>query len=357
MKNKWFAIFRAGTDDPEQAKWPVERLARVVEQYSADNGTATIQILHDKQVIPAQGFVKKLRLVGKTLWALPERLTADLVEAARAGAFHGVSASFSKENDYLNHVAFIPKGSGMTPVIGGLPAAEFAGDDALTTRFDAVEFADEENILKGGNNLDPKDKEIQDLKTQLKEAMDQIAKLEANRSKPGEAAEPPAEAAAAAATAAEPPAAAATAAGEQNSEFGRELKLVKDENLALKARLDEMDCSEFAKELEADGQLLPAQRTFVVEMLARLDDGDTAEFATESGKREKLTARGALKKFLKELPKIVDYREMTKPAAAGGGSADFAAEARGKYYDENKDTMAPILTREEFIKSGVVVPA
>lgn len=132
-------IFKAGTFKDSKGTeytYTVEDLDEMVtlynEQPEDSKRKAPHVIGHPKDNAPAYGWVGKLVRKGETLLASCEEMSADFVEAVKAGAYKFRSASFYG-NKLLRHVGWL---GAAQPAVPGLGEVQFTADD------DAVEFED-----------------------------------------------------------------------------------------------------------------------------------------------------------------------------------------------------------------------
>ena len=99
--------------------------------------------------------------------------------------------------------------------------------------------------------------------------------------------------------------------------------------------------ADFAEALCVSGQLLPAQKASVVEILTQLDGiGQVADFAVGDANHGK-TGAALFKEFLTTQPKQVEFKRVSQAAGAGTGTgtADFAAPTGEVVDQEGLETL------------------
>lgn len=263
----------------------------IAERYDPRLHAAPIVVGHPKTDDPAYGWVKSLTFAD-------DRLTADLDEVApeldamiAAGRYRKLSASFfapSSPNNpapgayYLKHVGVL---GAAAPAVAGLkPITETAmasDDDELTICFAAPAFA---------RPADP-------IKTIAPETAPKTFETFETEETPM------------------PDAPKTADFAEREAELDkREARLARRE-----AELRQAENVEFADELVTAGQLLPAQKQALIDLMSALDN-PTADFA------EGVEPKSRLRDLLSATPKIVPTGEAApETSSAAPAEASFAA--------------------------------
>lgn len=73
------------------------------------------------------------------------------------------------------------------------------------------------------------------------------------------------------------------------------------------------------------GKLLLCHREFLIGFMDSLADGELVSFAERDGKRAVVGQRESFKRFLEELPTVVEFRELSRDVGDEDGAGGFAA--------------------------------
>ena len=312
-------IFRTGTHtsvDGRPFTATAAILAELAESYDPALSEAPLVVGHPALDAPAYGWTKALKSDGDVLYAEPAQVEPAFAEAVNAGRYKKVSASFYLPDSagnpkpgkhYLRHIGFL---GAAAPAVKGLQPVQFAGDDG------AIEFAGPLKAL--GMTLADLFQRLRDYfverdgAEQADKLIPQWAIRETMR-----VVDDPVDAAAAPAFAA-PPQSRQTVEITMDEQTKQQLAAqsadlkAREQALAdreTKARRD--DAVAFAAVLVAAGKLLPRQQAPVVEILLALPADTAISFADPAASGVEITqpAAQALRGFLEELPKQIDYRE------------------------------------------------
>lgn len=297
---------------------------------------APIVVGHPKADAPAYGWVKSLAF-DRTLDAEPTQVDAQFAAMVNAGRFKKISASFylpdAPENPkpgafYLRHVGFL---GAQAPAVKGLKSASFAASEK-----GIVEFGDWSDQTNASLWRRMRDWIISQVGLEKADAIlpdYQITSLEQSAMQPdavddGDGLQ------------------AATAYAEHPTKEQVMTEEQKAEALRLKTQKEELDRKsiEFAereKTLKANeaaqarvaivgtvdglikaGKILPAQKDGLVAFMAALPAGGVVEFG-EGDKKVSQPAGVWLAKFLSDLPKVVEFKEL----GAGDGSESAELDA------------------------------
>ncbi len=152
-------IFKVGTHTSksgETKSWSEADLRQIAEKYNGQKDhEAPVVIGHPAENAPAYGWVESLDAVGNTLFANLKDLAADFVEAVKQRRYPKRSMSLYSDG-LLKHVGFL---GAVPPAVKGLADVSFREDAGITD----IEIS----FSEGGNEVEEKDKEIQELKKQL----------------------------------------------------------------------------------------------------------------------------------------------------------------------------------------------
>ena len=334
MKPNPIHIFKSGTHAPMTGgalSFSESDLEATARAYDPALHEAPLVIGHPKADAPAYGWVQSLGISNGGLAATPHQIDPAFAELVRDGKFKKVSASFYRPDSpnnpvpgvwYLRHVGFL---GAQPPAVKGLKPVEFSDNDA-----DVVEFADyadglvarmfrslrELVIEKFG--ADAADRAVPDYAISALED-------EARREDPEDAAPAPAFS--------DPATPNQPSHKEIHAVTPEEKARLEAENAQLKQQLAERDARDkaaqatkrhqdnanFAEQLVGGGKLAPKHKGAVVALLdlaaKPADDGQVVEFGEGDGKQPLVEA---VKGFLGDMPKVVDFGESaTKDRAAG----------------------------------------
>jgi hypothetical protein len=147
LNGQWLDIFRAGNYG-DKGVFTVPQLAALATSYDPAKHEAPIVVGHPKMDAPAFGWVKKLRVDGDVLQALPGEVDAEFDEAVKAGKFKKRSVAFGREADgtlQLRHLGFL---GAMLPHVKGLRDARFGDDNYQEVEFAEGDEMDEQQVKK-----------------------------------------------------------------------------------------------------------------------------------------------------------------------------------------------------------------
>lgn len=130
----WIEIFRTGvhTDSSgRERNFSGEDISSIAEKYNssvaADSSSeAPLVIGHPKDNTPAYGWVERLARRGETLLAKLKKLSPEIIEQVRQGAFRKVSISLFPDM-MLRHVGLL---GGATPAVKGLQNISFNDEES-----------------------------------------------------------------------------------------------------------------------------------------------------------------------------------------------------------------------------------
>ncbi len=306
-------IFRAGTHIDSRGQTltiTAADLAATAAAYDPALHEAPLVIGHPALDDPAYGWVESLSATGDgALEAAPRQVDLAFAELVAAGRYKKISASFYRPDAvtnpapgafYLRHVGFL---GAQPPAVKGLRAVQFASaaaDDGLVT----IEFSGEsptdfsapaEDIMAETDLTVELVKECAALDEARKQLAAERERLNAERAQFAEA-----------------------VAAQQAEKRRTAAEAIVD--ACVKA-----------------GQILPKGRLQLVEFMARLDDTEVVSFG--EGDENALSPAAWFSHWLKSLPGIIHYREVSggadavKARAKAGATIDpkaLAKEARRK---------------------------
>ena len=142
---KKIAIFKTGTHTSGNgvtASYNVADLQQIVTNYQQAKNEAPLVRGHPKDNSPAYGWIKKLEVVGDTLFAHLGDLTNQVSQWLTDKVYKYVSVGLSKSEQGLKlvHVGLTP-----LPAVEGLPEIEFANINYLTFSSEIVDMPEEKN--------------------------------------------------------------------------------------------------------------------------------------------------------------------------------------------------------------------
>lgn len=159
-REKWMEVFKAGTwtdSGGNTREWTEEDLDNIIENYNNQSKDefqkAPLCYGHErKDSDPALGWVEKLKRVGNSLYAYVVKLSKDLIEQIKEGAYEQVSIGMEEDDSgwMLNHVAIL---GAVHPAVGGLtPLSEYFSSHKSTSTIKMdipaalINFADDDTI-------------------------------------------------------------------------------------------------------------------------------------------------------------------------------------------------------------------
>lgn len=311
------------------------QVQELADSYRPDFADAPLVVGHPKLTSPRFGHASKLFVnAAGVLCAEAADVVPEFAEAVNAKHYPKVSASIylpdapgnpAPGKHYLRHIGFL---GGAAPAVKGLKSVEFAADQSGIVNFGYEDRLIVQIFRRLREWIVAKDGVEQADQIVMSYQLDDLA--EANTR------EELAAAGAAPQTAFSQPnynqteadlneqqQAAATALAQREQNLAtREAQIAAQE-----AQVRKAGHAEFAETLCVSGQLLPAQKTAVVEILAQLDAANqVAEFAEGDSNHGK-TGAALFKDFLAAQPKQVEFGRVAKDTGAQGEIVDFAMPA------------------------------
>jgi len=278
---KWFPIFRTGehTDaSGKTRKWTEEDLDKIVSSYDPKKHEAPIVVGHPKDNTPAFGWIRSLKRVGDTLMALPGQLVPEFVEAVKNGIYKKRSIALYPDLS-LKHVGFL---GGAAPAVKGLADVDFAAEEESA----CIEFG--ENLPAG----------FDDEEEPVEELVPEPAFKEKAKEEPKKAAEE-------------------TNFEMKFTESERRRVAAENELEKLRLRSRKTEFETFLNERIAYGNITPAMKPVIEKLLEAVssiqlsqDALNNSVFEFADGSKENPVE--LLKKFIKELPKVVEFAELAK---------------------------------------------
>lgn len=325
---KTLKIFRPGAhtgSNGEKLVFTEADLKKSAQAYNPAAHEAPIVVGHPANDAPAFGWIGKLAFADGHLAAEPRQVNADFAELVKAGAYKKMSASFYTPDSptnpvpgsyYLRHVGFL---GAMPPALKGLPPVNFREKEAGIVTFNenddsisAVQEALEDQQEAGQKLGDATGAPTTTMFNEGKKAMDKAEEGAVTKKADEEA---------------------RRLAAEKEASFAeREAEIVRRE-----AELDKKERSDFLEGLIAEGKILPAAKSALVEIMGAIK-ADTVSFA-EGDKTVKKPALEVFQAFLSSLPKSVAFGETsgsdkktpdTDPEVVGKKARAYVAEQEQK---------------------------
>jgi len=349
---KLLHIFKPGrwtTMAGESIEFSQADIEATAKAYDPTRHKAPLVIGHPRSDDPAQGWAKALVATAKGLFAEPMKVEAAFAEDVNAGRWGTISAKFYRPDDtnnpvpgvwYLRHIGFL---GAQPPGVKGLEEPAFSeGDDDGCVCFQqgmpvsnwgletsATLFRKVRDWMLAQFGQATADQVMPDWQIEsLREAARQEPASTSAFSEPEHA---PADA-----SSANPPTTAPTE--EENHEVTPEEKArLEAENAQLKQQLQAATAAQlsattaqrraehvaFAEQLIGEGRLAPKNKDVVVAFLEFASSGETpVEFGEGDAKQPLATA---IKSFLSESPKVVEFGEAATKAKAAGAEAGKTA--------------------------------
>ena len=266
---KWFAIFKTGAHTNSKGltqDYTSEHLDKIVSNYKPSEYEAPIVVGHPKENGPAFGWIEAIKRVGNVLYAKPKQVVEEFAEAVKKGLYKNRSIALNPDMS-LRHVGFL---GAVPPAVKGLGEVEFNEENEALIEFEELEDAFSELYREN-------EAKIAELEERVAKFADLAEELIATKSAKEQAEE----------------------------ELNR---------LNLKMRTTEFQ--QFLNERIAFGNMLPAQTEKAMKVLEALaaieltekDDSKVFEFS------DKTTADpvALFKEFLKNQPKVVEFKEVAK---------------------------------------------
>ena len=334
MKEKWIEVFKTGTHTDATGKvknWTEEDLDEIVKKYDPAGHEAPIVIGHPKDNAPAFGWVEGLKREGKILLAKLKQVVPEFADMVKQGLFKKRSISLYPDST-LRHVGFL---GAVPPAVKGLSDIAFKEDDgAIAYEFDEwkdrtigdifrrlrewlIEKFDQDTadrivpdwsiediktpppqeaaqptLYKEANNMSIKEK----IKSIFTKAIDDLPEDLGDKPAAGAGAQNYSEADV------EKIKKEAEEAGKKKAalEYSEREKAARKENL-------KKEIKTYCEALSKEGKVIPAwMKMGMQEFMESLDGEEVIEFA-ENHKESRLEW---FKKFLEELPKVIEFKEV-----------------------------------------------
>lgn len=349
---KRFPIFRAGRHRASSGatlEFSEEQLRQAVAAYDTALSQAPIVVGHPKDNHPAFGWVGSLSFDEATgeIVAEPSQVDPEFSELVQAGRYKNRSASWylpdSPANPkpgtlYLRHVGFL---GAQPPAVKGLGAVQFAEDQGTVEFSDASRWAwssiaaiarNFREWVIGEKGVEAADKVVPNF---LIADLDSAAKAESTE--PSTTAAMPAfaeddlmniqqlQAEVARLTAEN----AALKANQRPADFAEREASIAAREAAVAAAEAKATRTTVEARIEAAmkaGRLLPAQRKHAVDFAMGLADAEASVDFGEGDAARKVTQREAYLLQIETGPKVVEFGELSAPAA-NGAAAPSVAEA------------------------------
>ncbi len=326
-----FEIFKPGKQTASNGvslEFTEDMLKAAAAAYDPALHEAPIVVGHPKDNHPAYGWIKSLSYADGNLIASPDQLDPEFSEMVDAGRFKKRSASFylpdSPSNPkpgtlYLRHVGFL---GAQPPAVKGLKDVSFSEEEGI------VEFANSSpwiwsrlaEAFRGLREYIIEEKGIDAANKIISPyTIDDLnAQAEMKRNAP------------------EPVVTPTPSFSEENTmtpEQQKQFDDLKAENERLKQAADKQ--ADFAekeksiaerekalarKEIEgkvdaliAEGKVLPANKSQLVDFMSSLQDADTVVEFGEGEQAQKFSQRAYFENFLASQPKVVEFKEKSKP--------------------------------------------
>lgn len=299
----WDTIFSAGTHESgngQTREWTANDLDKLVKNTGKDS---PIVIHHpiDQDKAYHFGKIRELRRLGNLLQARYKDVPEILQKAVDEGLKLAKSVSIDPDKMVVRHVGLL--GAGQEPMIKDLGAFNFADDQSKSL----LTYMFSQPKTKEGS-MDPKDKKIQDLETEIKtlKAGKQTDKLQQKLDH------------------AESELAKEKKAHNTTKE---EFASFKDEQTknALTARIDALADS---------GRIKPAEKDKVLGFAKAMDNADASmEFAAPDGTKEKVTPQ---EHYLRDLEARPENKDGLLAEFASSNHAGPASEDGDAFEDINK---------------------
>lgn len=311
--NRVFPVFRTGTHTDsagESRTFTAEQLREIADRYDPDAAPAPLVKGHPATDDPAFGWVDRFMFeeTTGTLYAVPRDVDPDFAAEVKARRFARISIALHSPGAPANPFPgmFYPKHIGFlgaaTPAVSGLKAANFHdsgevlmfdfNDDSQVRKFSEVMATTFANVLEKlgfkptpaipDADPDPSGPDASEFAELGKKAEQLEADLEAERAKRAE--------------------------------------------LEGKARREE--CSAFAERLVSEGKLTPVEGEQIAEILFSMSGlADDLTFSVDDGDDVVGTPATLLKAILSNLPKRIEFDELSGQGSDGLSGIHFRAPA------------------------------
>lgn len=296
----WCEIFKTGTNTDSAGitkVWTTEELDTIVRNFSQKKSLVPVVIGHPKENNPAYAWVDKVKRVGERLFCTFKQVTPEFAEWVNKGLYKNRSISLYPDLT-LRHVGFL---GAVPPAIKGLEQFQFSqSEDAKTYEFSELtdyKFDTLARILQRlryylikQSDVETAEKiistfSIEDLKQTENKTPEELRAFCEEKGRKEQKL-----------TILEPTADFSEELKKQ-TEFAEQLK---KENEELKAQNRKIEFEQFAEKAVEQGNITPAQKSFVVEFQEACLQGGTYDFA--EGEEKSILAR--FQKFIGSLKQI-----------------------------------------------------
>lgn len=302
---KPFEIFRTGTHTSSNGitkDYSLEDLEQIADHYNRSEHEAPIVIGHPKSNAPAFGWIKKLFVQGDRLFAEAKDLVTDFVNAVKEKKFLKRSISLTKDG-LLNHVGFL---GATVPAVKGLADVEFNEDQELTEfEFDKEmldeELEQDEEAKSEQDNQNKEDSELGEENSQIRKSDNsEIRAYFENLSNT-------------LTTVISDFKEVINKHSESNLQFmednKEEIEKLHDKMSDLRAKIDVSNFELMLTEKVAYGNLTPAMKKKIVDILNYFE---TLNFAETDSRTLSNDLQNLLTEFVDSIPKVMEYSEVAE---------------------------------------------
>ncbi len=355
-------IFKAGKHTASNGslhEFSEDTVQEIVDSYDPALFMAPMVVGHPQANMPAYGWAKSLSYDERTgIEAEPDQVDPEFADMVNAGRFKYISASIYAPDSpynpkpgsyYLRHIGFL---GAQPPAVKGLRPAEFADASDGVLEFmstwpettNASLWRRFREWMIGKEGLEAADKVVPDYAVQDLEAGARNSQ-EGDKQPVASAYNEPNDNEDVTMTKEELQAAATKLAADQaklatdQATFAEAQTKAQADAAALATREQAIAAQEaamqnqahtdFVEALVKEGKVLPAQKGGLIAVLASMDQGKQIEFG-EGATAVKTDSVSAFKTYLKSLPKLVEYGEVSgeeKGAAVDNTDANAIATA------------------------------
>jgi len=346
MDGKWIEVFKTGTHTDaagDTRTWTEEELDQIAQRYNPENHEAPVVIGHPKDNAPAWAWVEGLKREGQVLLAKLKQVVPEFADMVKKGLFKKRSISLYPDLT-LRHIGFL---GAMPPAVKGLSDIAFKeGEEAIAYEFDEWkdrtigdvfrrlrEWLIEKFDQDTADRIVP-DWSIEDIKTpppqeaaqpsmykeaktmSIKEkiksiftkAIDDLPDDLGGNSGAGTGAQ----------NYSETDIERIKKEAEESGKKAAALEFAEREKTARKESRKK-EIKEYCENLQKEGKVIPAwMKMGMAEFMGSLDGDEVIEFA--EGKKD--SRLEWFKKFLGELPKVINFKEVaTRDQDTGTGNA------------------------------------
>jgi len=363
MEGKWIEIFRTGTHTDSSGKtktWTEKDLDQVVQKYNPAGHEAPIVIGHPKENDPAFGWIEGLKREGSLLLAKAKQVVPEFADMVKKGLFKKRSMSLYPDLT-LRHVGFL---GATPPAVKGLSDIAFKeGEEVIAYEFDEwknrtigdifrrlreclIEKFDQDtadriipdwaiedikspppeevaqpSLYKEGTMISIKDK----IKSIFTKVIDELPEDLGGKPAPGTGGQNYSEA-------------DVEKIKKEAEEAGKKKAALEYSEKEKTARLEtrKKEIKEFCESYIKDGKVIPAWINMGMrEFMESLDGDEVIEFA--EGKKD--SRLEWFKKFLGELPKVINFKEVASRSQdmGDGDDKEKREKAVSNYMEKNKE--------------------